>query len=108
MNCNTCAKRENCNTICNDVENSLPSMEKARIDAEDIRKLLNGKIETSIILDYSDVITEKQRKIVDLYYRENLQQKDIAQCLAISQQAVNDTLTRARIKIGKVSKINIF
>jgi len=102
-NCETCEKRNNCKSLCEAVESLIPSMESGRVDDEDIRKLMTGRIETAIILDYSDTLTEKQKTIVQLYYREGLNQKAIAEALNTTQQAVSDSLKRARASIGKVA-----
>ena len=52
------------------------------------------------LLDNLEILTERQRRVVQLYYRENLQQKEIAEILKITQQAVGDALQRARATVG--------
>ena len=49
-------------------------------------------------------LTTRQRQVVELYYRGNLQQEQIADELSITQQAVHDALSRAKKTIGKKLK----
>jgi DNA-directed RNA polymerase specialized sigma24 family protein len=102
--CNTCPERPTCTTICEDVEAVLPSMEAGRLDPEDLPRLWRGMMFTRAVLDHESILTEKQREIVRLYYREQKEQQQIADALGISQQAVNDALERARKKIGDFLK----
>ena len=59
---------------------------------------------TRAILDNEHLLTPRQREVVRLYYREQLQQKEIGIILGITQQAVNDALDRARRRIGEFLK----
>jgi len=59
---------------------------------------------THAILDGVESLTERQQQVVQLYYRENLQQKEIAEILSITQQAVGDALARAKASVGKTLK----
>lgn len=90
--------------ICEYVEQMLPSMEKARLDYADMERIYQGRIMTHAILDNVDLLTERQRQVVQLYYRENKQQEEIARALSITQQAVHDSLLRAKRTIGKKLK----
>ncbi|MGA1780006.1 MAG: sigma factor-like helix-turn-helix DNA-binding protein, partial [Planctomycetota bacterium] len=49
----------------------------------------------------SHILTERQQEVVRLYYRESLQQHEIASLLGVSQQAVHDSLRRARKTVGE-------
>jgi len=80
-------------------------MEQGRIDAEDLPKIWRGRIVTRAILDNTHLLTELQKEIVRLYYRENMLQREIGERLGTTQQAVNDHLRRIREKIGKDLKI---
>ncbi len=102
--CQHCPFKDKCKEICKHIEEILPSMERARVDPEDLPRLWRGMMLTKAILDHEDLLTQKQRQVVQLYYREQLQQKTIAEKLGISQQAINDTLQRARKKIGDFLK----
>ncbi len=98
--CYHCPLRRTCIQICEYVESLLPSMERGRIDFEDLERLYQGRIMTHALLDNVELLTERQREVVNLYYRENKQQEEIAHQLAITQQAVHDALSRARRTIG--------
>ncbi len=102
--CFNCPLRRTCLQICAYVEVQLPSMESGRIDHEDLPRLCQGVSMTRAILDNVDILTRRQQQIVQLYFRENLQQQQIAERLGISQQAVGDTLARARAAVGKKLK----
>ena len=103
--CGICAFHAICGEICDPVEEQLPSMEQGRIDAEDLPKIWRGRIVTRAILDNTHLLTELQKEIVRLYYRENMLQREIGERLGTTQQAVNDHLRRIREKIGKDLKI---
>jgi len=60
--------------------------------------------ETRAILDNVGILTRRQQQVVQLYFRENLQQQQIAERLGISQQAVGDSLARARAAVGRKLK----
>ena len=79
-------------------------MEAGRVDHEDLIRLYQGMVMTRALLDHQELLTERQREVVDMYFRENLQQQQIAEKLGISQQAVGDSLQRARAAIGKKMK----
>jgi len=102
--CFHCPLRRTCLQICEYVENLLPSMERGRIDFEDLERIYQGRIMTHALLDNVDLLTERQRQVVQLYYRENKQQEEIARTLGITQQAVHDALVRAKRTIGKKLK----
>ena len=102
--CFHCPLRRTCVTICGHVEAILPSLEAGRVDAEDFERLYQGRIMMNALLDNADLLTEKQQHVVQLYYRENRGQDEIARTLSITQQAVNDSLTRARKTIGEKLK----
>lgn len=102
--CHDCPLRRTCPTICEFVELELPSLEAGRVDHEDLERLYHGRIMTQALLDHADELTERQREVVQLYYRENLQQVEIAERLQVSQQAVGDSLARAKAAVGKLLK----
>lgn len=53
-------------------------------------------LEISYLLDfYGDMLTEKQRNAVELYYNDDLSLSEIAQAVDISRQGVRDTVKRA-------------
>lgn len=99
--CRSCPIRSGCHQICDLVENVLPSMEKARVDAEDLSRLFMGIRTVNVMLDNIEMLTPRQREVVQLYYRESLMQQEIAEKLQVSQQAVADSLVRARRAVGR-------
>lgn len=57
--------------------------------------MLKKTVEISVLYDfYSQLLTEKQRDIVDLYYNQDLSLGEIAEELDVSRQAVYDMLKR--------------
>lgn len=106
--CKTCSLRCVCDKICAPVEELLPSMEQGRIDFEDLPRIWRGKIVTRAILDNTELLTGQQQKVVQLYYRDSLLQRQIGVRLGITQQAVGDHLRRIREKIGSALKISQF
>lgn len=99
--CGVCPYFHSCVAICDVIESLLPSMERARVDHEDLVSLHMGIRLTHAILDHEHILTPKQREIVRLYYRESLLQEQIAERLGVTQQAIHDSLQRARANIGR-------
>jgi len=99
--CRVCPLRPTCRAICDLIEALLPSMERGRVDAEDLPRLHAGIRMRRALLDGSHILTPHQQEVVRLYYRESLQQGEIAERLGVSQQAVHDSLRRARHAIGE-------
>ena len=99
--CFACPLRRTCAEPCSYIEPLLPSMEQGRVDYEDLARIYQGRLMTHAILDNISLLTAHQQSIVNLYYRENLQQQEIAEKLTITQQAVFDALKRARATVGK-------
>lgn len=53
-------------------------------------------LEVSLLLDfYGDMLTEKQRDVVELYYNEDLSLAEIAAHSLITRQGVRDSIKRA-------------
>ena len=53
-------------------------------------------LEISLLLDfYGDMLTEKQRDVVELYYNEDLSLSEIAAHSGITRQGVRDSIKRA-------------
>jgi len=102
--CFHCPLRRTCIQICEYVEKLLPSMERGRIDYEDLERLYQGRIMTHALLDNVDLLTQRQQQVVQRYYRENKSQEVIAEELSITQQAVHDALSRAKKTIGNKLK----
>ena len=57
--------------------------------------MLEKTVEISVLYDfYNQLLTEKQKNIVDLYYNQDLSLGEIADELGVSRQAVYDMLKR--------------
>ena len=79
-------------------------MEMGRVDHEDLERIYHGRIMMHALLDNVAMLTGRQQEVVQLYYRENLQQREIAEKLCITKQAVGDALLRAKSTVGKKLK----
>ena len=76
-------------------------MEQGRVDPEDLPRLYQGRIMVQALLDHVEILTPRQQQVVQLYYREDLPQTEIAEKLEVSQQAVGEALQRARSTVGR-------
>lgn len=74
-------------------------MENEDLDSKQITPVKNARqgknIEVAILLDvYGDMLTEKQRDLIDLYYNEDLSLGEISQNQNITRQGVRDSIKR--------------
>lgn len=57
-------------------------------------------LEISFLLDfYGDMLTEKQKDVVELYYNEDLSLAEIAENEGITRQGVRDAIKRAEVQM---------
>ena len=57
-------------------------------------------LEISFLLDfYGDMLTDKQRDVVELYYNEDLSLAEIASHCGITRQGVRDSIKRAESQL---------
>ncbi len=57
-------------------------------------------LQISLLLDfYGEMLTEKQRDVVELYYNEDLSLAEIAQHSGITRQGVRDAIKRAEAQL---------
>ena len=57
-------------------------------------------LEISLLLDfYGEMLTEKQRDVVELYYNEDLSLAEIASHSGITRQGVRDSIKRAEAQL---------
>ena len=57
-------------------------------------------LEISFLLDfYGDMLTEKQRDVVELYYNDDLSLSEIAENEGITRQGVRDSIKRAEAQL---------
>ena len=67
----------------------------------------NEIAQTSLLYDfYGQLLTERQREVMELYHEENLTLSEIADEFSISRQGVHDTLKTAEkaLQIGKIDR----
>ena len=66
-------------------------------------------LEISVLLDfYGEMLTEKQRDVVELYYNEDLSLSEIAAHSQITRQGVRDTIKRAEgILLGLEERLGL-
>ena len=61
---------------------------------------MSKNLEISFLLDfYGDMLTEKQRDVVELYYNEDLSLAEIAAHSGITRQGVRDSIKRAESQL---------
>ena len=59
-------------------------------------KVLDKNVEICLLLDfYGNLLTDRQKEIMTLYYEDNLSLTEVASELDISKQAVSDSLKRS-------------
>lgn len=57
-------------------------------------------LEIAYLLDfYGEMLTEKQRDFIDLYYNEDLSLSEIAENEGITRQGVRDSIKRAEVQL---------
>ena len=61
---------------------------------------MSKNLEISLLLDfYGDMLTDKQRDMVDYYYNEDLSLSEIAENEGITRQGVRDSIKRAEAQM---------
>lgn len=61
---------------------------------------MGKNLEVSLLLDfYGDMLTEKQRNMVEYYYNDDLSLAEIAENEGISRQGVRDSIKRAEAQM---------
>ena len=57
-------------------------------------------LEISVLLDfYGEMLTEKQKEMIDYYYNDDLSLSEIADNLGITRQGVRDSIKRAETQL---------
>lgn len=57
---------------------------------------MEKNVEISLLLDfYGEVLSEKQRTVVEMYYDDDLSLSEIAEYVGISRQGVRDSIKRS-------------
>lgn len=61
---------------------------------------MDKKIEVSWLLDfYGQLLTNKQRQVMDMYFNEDVSLSEIAEGLGVSRQAVHDIIGRSETSL---------
>lgn len=61
---------------------------------------MEKNLQISLLLDfYGQMLTDKQREVVELYYNEDLSLAEIAQHSGITRQGVRDAIKRAEVQL---------
>jgi len=61
---------------------------------------MEKNIKVSILCDiYGNLLTEKQKDILDLYYNQNLSLAEISEEIGITRQAVRDSIVKGERKL---------
>jgi len=70
---------------------------------------MDKNVEINLLLDfYGNLLTERQREVMALYYEDNLSLTEIAEELSISKQGVSDILKRSEKALYDTeSKLNL-
>lgn len=70
---------------------------------------MDKNVEINLLLDfYGNLLTERQREVMGLYYEDNLSLTEIAEDLSISKQGVSDILKRSeKVLYDTESKLNL-
>lgn len=104
--CEHCVLRPFCCAICKTVEDLLPGPDAGSVHDKPLENVIEGRCITATILNHEHhgCITDVQREVIYLYYRERLSQSEISELLGITQQAVHDRLQKARHNIGQCVK----
>ena len=64
-------------------------------------------LEISLLFDfYGDMLTEKQRDVVELYYNDDLSLSEIAENEGITRQGVRDSIKRAEAQPVSYTHLN--
>ena len=70
---------------------------------------MDKNVEINLLLDfYGNLLTERQREVMSLYYEDNLSLTEIAEDLSISKQGVSDILKRSeKVLYDTEGKLNL-
>ena len=64
---------------------------------------MDKNIEIGLLMDfYGELLTDRQKDIMDLYYNDNLSLSEIAEEIEISKQGVQDNIKRAEKSLYEV------
>ncbi len=97
--CEGCPRRKTCGGVCR----SLAAFSRPlRGPARRAFRVAEGRALTEKVLDLRDEMDGKSRKIIDLYYVEQLTQHEIAERLGISQSFVSRTILETHERVHEL------
>ncbi len=71
---------------------------------------MGKNLSVAVLLDfYGDMLTEKQRDVIDLYYNQDLSLSEIAEHQGITRQGVRDSIKRGEVFLFELEdKLKMF
>jgi DNA-directed RNA polymerase specialized sigma subunit len=105
MTCADCPLRDSCTVICQSIKKLLPGLEKGSDhNGRDLKQVIRERAYVRRILDFEDSarLSQGQREIINLYYRQNMDTIAIANRLGITTQAVSDRLRKLHTRLANI------
>ena len=66
---------------------------------------MEKNVQVGVLLDiYGNMLTDKQKDILDLYYNNNLSLAEIAEDVGITRQAVRDSIVKGESKLFRIRR----
>ncbi|MEG1996377.1 MAG: sigma factor-like helix-turn-helix DNA-binding protein [Oscillospiraceae bacterium] len=66
---------------------------------------MDKNLDVAILLDfYGEMLTQKQRNVIDLYYNQDLSLSEIAQHEQITRQGVRDSIKRGEVLLFEMEQ----
>lgn len=66
---------------------------------------MEKNVKIGMLLDlYGELLTEKQKDILDLYYNNNLSLAEVAEEVGITRQAVRDSIVKGEKKLFRIRR----
>lgn len=71
---------------------------------------MGKNLDVAVLLDfYGEMLTEKQRDVIDLYYNQDLSLSEIAEHEGITRQGVRDSIKRGEVFLFELEeKLRVF
>lgn len=71
---------------------------------------MSKNLDVAVLLDfYGEMLTEKQRDVIDLYYNQDLSLSEIAEHEGITRQGVRDSIKRGEVFLFELEeKLKLF
>lgn len=71
---------------------------------------MGKNLDVAVLLDfYGDMLTDKQRDVIDLYYNQDLSLSEIAEHQGITRQGVRDSIKRGEVFLFELEdKLGVF